>query len=94
MTKNPLYYDVLALMDRAVVRGAASFTDADTDLLRRERDRWMEAGGADAGSTLIDSFIATTTLARGATPEHTARLDLEVLRLKSAWRDRFGPAGS
>ncbi len=94
MTKNPLCYDVLALMDRAVVRGASSFTDADADLLRRERDKWTEAGGADAGSTLIDSFIATTTLARDAAPGHPVRLDLEVLRLKSAWRDRFGPAGS
>lgn len=77
-----------------MVRGAASFTDADAAVLRGERDKWMEAGGADAGSTVVDSFLATTTLARGAAPEHTTRLDLEVLRLKSAWRDRFGPAES
>ena len=92
MPSSEIYYEILSIMDRALIRGAAHFSEADSARLRTEKERWVERGESAASTAIIDKFLSTTMVARGASQGETARLDLEVLDLKSAWRSAFKPS--
>lgn len=81
------HFEVLSLMDRALVRGAESFSDSDAQALRSEKEKWLRLGGTPEKAQIIDRFLRTTALASGARQEEMLRLNGQVVDLKSAWRN-------
>lgn len=91
MTKKAVYFEIMSLMDKALIRGANHFTLENTAALRAEKARWMEMGGTSEDADIIDKFLTATSMARGAPDEHVRKLTDRTMELKGAWRNIGAP---
>lgn len=91
MSRRDVYFGILALMDKALVRGASHFTTENADALQGERARWLEMGGSDAEIAIIDQFLGTTRTARGVSDDHARSYTDRAMELKRAWRNVGAP---
>lgn len=69
MARREVYFEVLSLMDKALIRGANYFTPENALALRDEKARWMRMGGSPEEEQVIDQFLATVGMARGIQDE-------------------------
>lgn len=91
MSRNDVYFEILSLMDKALIRGANHFTPENAAALRDEKVRWIEMGGSSEDVKIIDRFLTTTNMARGAPDEQVQKLTDQTTELKSAWRSIGAP---
>ncbi len=91
MSRKEVFFEILSLMDKALIRGANHFTAENASALRNEETRWMEMGGSREEKGIIDQFLTATSMARGAPDEHVRELTGRAMELKYAWRDIGAP---
>ena len=91
MSRKEVYFEVLSLMDKALIRGANYFTPENALALRDEKARWMRMGGSPEEEQVIDQFLATVGMARGIQDEQARKLTDRTMELKSAWRNIGAP---
>lgn len=83
---SDLHLEVLNLMDKALIRGPRYFNQKDEADLRACKERWIRAGGTARGTALIDEFLKTVMIARGARESDDTRLGDRVTAIKNDWR--------
>lgn len=91
MSRKEAYFEILSLMDKALVRGANNFTTDYAAALKNERVRWMEMGGLSYEKAIIDQFLLVTAMARGVSDDHARNLTDQAVELKRAWRNVGAP---
>lgn len=91
MSRREVYFEILSLMDKALVRGANHFTTDNAVALEKERGRWMEMGGSNNEKAIIDQFLSVTGAARGELDDRVRILTDKALELKRAWRNVGAP---
>ncbi len=91
MSRKETYFEILSLMDKALVRGANHFTAENVAALRDSKSRWIEMGGTSDEIAIIDKFLAAASMARGAPEEHVAKLTARTMELKGEWRNIGAP---
>ncbi|WP_157755586.1 hypothetical protein [Neomegalonema perideroedes] len=91
MSRREVYFEILSLMDNALVRGANHFTTENEVALKEERGRWMEMGGSNDEKAIIDRFLSVTSAARGEEDDRVRYPNDQILDLKRAWRNAGAP---
>lgn len=91
MSRKEVYFEILSLMDKALVRGANHFTTDAAAVLQNERARWMEMGGSSDEKAIIDQFLLVTAMARGVSDDHARNHTDQAMELKRAWRNVGAP---
>ena len=87
MSREEVYFEILSLMDKALVRGANHFTNESSAALKREQARWMEMGGSSDEKAIINQFLSVTTTARGEFGDCVRNHSDRAMELKGAWRN-------
>ena len=91
MSRKEVYFEILSLMDKALVRGANHFTNENATALQNELSRWMEMGGSRDEKAIIDQFISVTNTARGKLDDRIREHTDRAMELKGAWRNVGAP---
>ena len=80
------HFDILGILDRAVVRGAEWFRTADIQILQARLAQYLQAGGDERGRDIVAEFLQTVSLAKDAPEAQQVRLNEKILQLKADWR--------
>lgn len=91
MSRKDVYFEILSLMDKALVRGANHFTTENAAALQGERARWIEMGGSSDEKAIIDQFLSVTNMARGESDDRARNNTDRAMELKRAWRNVGAP---
>ena len=91
MSRRETYFEILSLMDKALVRGANQFTIENAAALQKQCSRWMEMGGSSYEEAIIDQFLSVTSTARGEMEDRVRSLTDRAMELKGAWRNVGAP---
>lgn len=91
MSRREVYFEILSLMDGALVRGANHFTTENATTLQTACARWMEMGGFSNEKAIIDQFLSVTSAARGEMDDRVRSFTDRAVELKRAWRNVGAP---
>lgn len=91
MNRKEVYWKIMSLMDKALIRGANHFTNENAAALQSEQIRWIAMGGSSDEKAIIDQFLSVTSMARGELEDRVRRYTDRAMELKGAWRDVGAP---